>query len=136
MEIEEVNATCDETDILVLDDISTHVGVNMVFSPSHTWLLDSGASFHVTPHREWFTCYEAKSLGKVRLGDSHQCDVIGIGDISMHFSDGSHLTIKDVRHVPQLARSLLSVGQLDDNGYKVIFSSQSFRIIKGNMKPI
>ena len=133
LEIEEVNATCDETDILVLDDISTHVGVNMVFSPSHTWLLDSGASFHVTPHREWFTCYEAKSLGKVRLGDSHQCDVIGIGDISMHFSDGSHLTIKDVRHVPQLTRSLMSVGQLDDNGYKVIFASQSFRITKGNM---
>ena len=51
----------------------------------------------------------------------------------MHFSNGSHLTIKDVRHVPQLTRSLMSVDKLDDNDYKVIFVSQSFRIIKGNM---
>ena len=116
MEIEEVNSTCYESDILVLDDVRTHVGVNMVFHPSHTWLLDSDASFHVTPHIEWFTCYEAKSLEKVRFGDSHQCGVIDIGDTSMHFSDGSHLTIKNVRHVPQLTRSLVSVGQLDDNG--------------------
>ena len=48
MEIEEIDATCDETGILALDHVSTHVGVNMVFSPSHTWLLDSGTSFHVT----------------------------------------------------------------------------------------
>ena len=34
----------------------------------------------------------------VKLEDSHQCDVIGIGDISMHFSDGSHLNIKNAPH--------------------------------------
>ena len=69
---------------MVLDDVTTHVGVNMVFSPSHTSLLNYGASFHVTQYREWFTCYKAKSLSKARLGDSsHQCDVIVIGDISL-----------------------------------------------------
>ena len=67
LEIEEINATFDEPSLLVLDDVTTHVGVNMVFSPSHTWLLDSSASFHVTPHREWFTCHEAKALAKVSL---------------------------------------------------------------------
>ena len=51
----------------------------------------------------------------------------------MHFSNGSHITIKDVLHVPQLAHSLMLVGLLDDNGYKVIFVFQSFRIMKGNM---
>ena len=71
MEIEEINVTCDETSIWVLDDVTTHARVNMVFSPSYRWLLDSGASFHVTRHREWLTCYEAKSFGKVRLRDSH-----------------------------------------------------------------
>ena len=84
--------------------------------PSHTWFLDSGASFHVTPHRKWFTYSEAKSLGKVRLGDSHQCDVVGIGEISIHFGDDSQLTMKNVCHAPQLTCRLMSVGQLDDNG--------------------
>ena len=71
----------------------------MVFFPSHTWLLDFGASFHLTSHKEWFTCYEVKSLGKVRYGDSHMCDVIGIGDISIHFGHGSLLIMKNVCHV-------------------------------------
>ena len=60
-----LNATCEETDILVLDDVTPHI---LGLSPSDTWLLDSNASFHVTPHREWFRCYEAKSLDKVGLG--------------------------------------------------------------------
>ena len=65
-----------------------------------------------------FTRYEAKSLGKVRLGDSHKCVVIGIGDISIHFGNDSHLIMKNI-----LRHSLMSIGQLDNNGYKVIFAS-------------
>ena len=69
--------TCDDVvDILVVDDDATYVEINMSHSLAHTWLLDSRASFHVTPHREWFTQYEAKPLGTVRLGDSHQCHVM------------------------------------------------------------
>ena len=77
MKIEEINATC--------DDDATYVEVNMAHLLAHTWLLDCGASFHVTPHKEWFTRYEPKPLGKVRLGDSRQCDVVGIGDVMVQF---------------------------------------------------
>ena len=50
--------------ILVLDDVITHAEVNMVFYPSHKWLLDSSASFHVTQQKEQFMCHDAKRLGK------------------------------------------------------------------------
>ena len=83
---------------MVLDDVTTHARVNMIFSPSNTWLLDSVASLHVTPH------------GKVRLGNSHKCDVIGIGDISLYFSDGSRFIMKYVCHVPQRTRNLIFAG--------------------------
>ena len=60
--IEEINAICDDdVDILVVDDEATYVEVNMSHSLAHTLLLDYGASFHVTPHREWFMklkCWE------------------------------------------------------------------------------
>ena len=105
----------------------------MAHSLAHTWLLNSGASFHVTPHREWFIRYEAKPLGTIRIGDSRQCDVVGIGHVIVQFSDGSQILVQNVRNVPKLTRSLMSVEQLDDIGYKVIFSSKSFRITKGNM---
>jgi hypothetical protein len=33
------------------------------------WLVDSGASFHMTPHREWLCEYERYDGGNVFLGD-------------------------------------------------------------------
>jgi hypothetical protein len=33
------------------------------------WLLDSGESFHMTPHMEWFCEYERYDGGNVFLGD-------------------------------------------------------------------
>ncbi|MCO5597089.1 hypothetical protein L7F22_051163 [Adiantum nelumboides] len=54
---------------------------------SHTWILDSGASLHVTPHRHWFTTYE-ETIGTVTLGGSYSCDIVGIGDIAMIMENG------------------------------------------------
>ena len=100
---------------------------------SHSWVLDSGASLHVTPHREWFTSYESGSHGTVSLGDSYECNIVGIGDICMILPNGTQFKIEKVCHVPRLTRNLLSVGMLDDIGYKVSFANQSWKISKGNL---
>jgi hypothetical protein len=49
--------------------------------------------------------------------------MIGIGDVMVQFFDGSQFILQNARHMPQLTRSLMSVGQLDDIGFKVIFAS-------------
>ena len=36
---------------MYLASTSTH-------SERYFWLIDSGASFHMTPHKEWFSKYE------------------------------------------------------------------------------
>ena len=60
--------------------------------------------------------------------------MIGIGDISVHLSDGSDVIMNYVCHVLQLTHSLMFVGELNERGYKVIFDeSQSHRITKGNI---
>ena len=71
--------------------------------------VDSGASLHVTPHRDWFTRYE-ETYGAVTLGDSYMCDIIGIGDITIEFSNGMCLVIEKVCHVPSLTCNLISMG--------------------------
>ena len=53
-----------------------------------------------------------------------------MGDVMVKFSDGSQILVQNVHHVPELTRSLMSVGKLDDFGYKVIFASKSFRITR------
>ena len=44
------------------------------------WIIDSGASLHVSPHREWFSSYVAtKDL--VHLGNEQTCEILGAGDV-------------------------------------------------------
>ena len=47
----EAKTTSDEGGDVYLASLSRHVD-------HEAWLIDSGASFHFTPHREWFCKYE------------------------------------------------------------------------------
>ena len=42
-------------------------------SVDDSWVLDSGASFHATPHRGYFTDYVQGDFGLVYLGDNEPC---------------------------------------------------------------
>lgn len=41
------------------------------------WLVDLGASFHMTSHRSWFSKYEVFDGGKVYLGDDSHLNIVG-----------------------------------------------------------
>ncbi|KAJ0106628.1 hypothetical protein Patl1_19457 [Pistacia atlantica] len=41
----------------------------MAGSDQSVWYVDTGASFHMTPHKEWFCEYETYNGGNVLLGD-------------------------------------------------------------------
>ncbi|MCO5605662.1 hypothetical protein L7F22_059845 [Adiantum nelumboides] len=96
------------------------------------WIVDSGASFLVTPHKEWFSSYESRH-GMVRLGNNYACDIIGARDIKLSLPNGSIFTLTNVRHVPKLTKSLISTGQLHDAGYHTTFGNQSWKICKGSL---
>ena len=95
--------------------------------------MDSGASFHVTPHREWFTNYDAKRTRQVQLGNDYTCKIIGVGDVKPKFQHGSTFILKNVRHVSKLTKSLINSGQLDDTGYTCVFGDNSWKITKGSL---
>ena len=99
-ELNVVTHNSDSEDILTLDQpsevfhyaqeslcLESTVSAEILISGevSHAWILDSGASLHVTPHREWFSRYE-EIVGIVTLGNSFACDIVGIGDIPMVLS--------------------------------------------------
>ena len=100
----------EEGDILFVSKVKPSVLVATSDITVQDWIMDSGASFHVTPHCEWFTCYDAKRTGRVRLGNDFACDIKGIGDIKLKFQSGATFVLKDVRHVPELTKSLISIG--------------------------
>ncbi|RVX04667.1 Retrovirus-related Pol polyprotein from transposon TNT 1-94 [Vitis vinifera] len=92
-----------------------------VDSPLDDWVLDSGASFHTTSHREIIQNYVVGDFGKVYLADGSALDVVGLGDVRISLPNGSIWLLEKVRYIPNLRRNLISVGQLDDEGHAILF---------------
>ncbi|RVW83896.1 Retrovirus-related Pol polyprotein from transposon TNT 1-94 [Vitis vinifera] len=92
-----------------------------VDSPLDDWVFDSGASFHTTSYREIIQNYVAGDFGKVYLADGLALDVVDLGDVRILLPNGSIWSLEKVRHIPDLRRNLISVGQLDDEGHAILF---------------
>ena len=73
--VEEVNAVTykDDGEVLFTSSLPANVLVAADQNCGQEWILDSGASFHVTPHRSWFSTYDSSRRGSVHLGNDYVC---------------------------------------------------------------
>jgi hypothetical protein len=87
-----------------------------------TWLIDSGASKHMTGKKNTLSCISEKKFSqKVTLGDDYQYPIKGIGESNYKLDSENSITMKDVLYVPGLKKNLLSISTLDKKGYRVAF---------------
>jgi hypothetical protein len=69
--------------VFLTEKTSTYEGGDVYLASSSTrannelWLVNSSASFNMTPHREWFCKYEMYDGGDVFLGDESKTKIIG-----------------------------------------------------------
>ena len=90
------------------------------------WLIDSGATRHMTPDRKAFTKF-ARCGGEVEFGDQGVQKVRGRGNIEIEV--GGHMqTMTDVLYVPGMSVNLLSIIALDRRGFTVFFGAQQVKI--------
>jgi hypothetical protein len=52
------------------------------------------------------------------MGDDNPREIVGICSVQMKMHDGMTRTLKDVRHIPRMARNLIPLNTLDAKGYK------------------
>ncbi|KAH9648891.1 hypothetical protein KPL70_025781 [Citrus sinensis] len=97
------------------------------------WVLDSGCSFHMCPFKHHFSEYQEYDGGRVMMGNNAICRVIGIGVIKLKLHDNSILELKQVRHVPDLKRNLISLGMLDKIGCVVKVQQGIISVVKGSL---
>ncbi|GKB93236.1 retrovirus-related pol polyprotein from transposon TNT 1-94, partial [Tanacetum coccineum] len=95
-------------------------------------IMDFGASLHATYCKEELEMFKL-CFGKVRLTDDKTLAIAGVGDVILKTSFGTSWTLKDVRYIPSLKKRLISVGQLDEEGYHVGFGDQQWKVTKGNL---
>ena len=77
--------------------------------------------------------YVAGNHGKVYLADGEPLDTIEIGDVRLKMPNGSVWKIQKVRHILELMRNLISMGQLGDEDHSVVFCNQGWKVTKGAM---
>ncbi|KAH9735120.1 hypothetical protein KPL71_017636 [Citrus sinensis] len=82
------------------------------------WYLDSGCSRHMTRNYSWFSSFtKIENGGDVSFGDNSKGKITGIGNVG----NVSSTLIENVCLVENLKHNLLSISQLCDKGYRVIF---------------
>eukprot|EP00253_Pinus_taeda_P017430 PITA_17430 len=91
----------------------------------------NGASFHFTPHREWFYEYEKYDGGDVFLGDDRKARIIGRGKVKLKLQGGRVRTLPGVLHIPALAKNLISLSKLDDASVKTVFEKDTCKMVRG-----
>jgi hypothetical protein len=102
----------------------------------HEWILDSGASFHVTSEKNWFCKLHESKVGHVVLCDNFAYTIAGIGNINVKFDTGFVYTLKDVRYIPELSRNLISVGRLEKDDFTGKIGNGMLKMIKGALVSI
>ena len=96
------------------------------------WIMDSGCSKHMTGKINMLSSLQHKDGGLVTFGDNNQCKVIEVGNIGQ----GKNPLIENVLLVDGLTHNLLSISQLCDKGYKVLFDKDACHLYDLDMTNI
>jgi len=92
------------------------------------WVLDTGATNHMTGFRDAFSDLDTGVVGTVRFGDGSVVRIKGRGTILFSCKNGEHRTLGNVYFIPRLTTNIISVGQLDEVGFKVLIEEGVMRV--------
>ena len=106
--------------IIDTPEVSLLQGVNKQAMNKGMWYLDNGASNHMTGDRRLFQELKEVSQGTVRFGDGSTTKIRGRGWIMLQCQDGGQMRLDNVLYVPELKANILSLGQFDEHGCRIL----------------
>lgn len=114
----------------VPDKASMMAGMNFSLAAhisSHRWVIDTGATHHITPHLSLFENYnELTKPEYITMPDRSKREIKHVGRVLLH----DNLVIEDVLHVPEFAFNLLSASHLTKTlNISLLFTSSQCFIV-------
>lgn len=104
------------------------VGIMMVSQntmSSQTWVIDSGATHHVSHDKNLFSTIDTSVESFVNLSTGATIKISGVGKIQLN----KHICLNNVLFIPEFRLNLLSISSLtSDIGSRVIFDPSSCTI--------
>ena len=103
----------------------------------HDWIIDIGASSHMKWRQELLSDYEdLPKQQTVKLGDGRTVNAFGIGAVTLTVLVGNDKEVKNVlQHVllvQDMLCNLLSVKEITEKGFKVMFDGPTCKIVSKN----
>ncbi|KAL4032489.1 hypothetical protein IC575_005567 [Cucumis melo] len=94
---------------------------------AEVWFIDSGCSNHMTGLKPVFKELNEGEKLKVELGNGKELQVEGKGMVGIETHHGNRI-LTNVQFVPDIGYNLLSVGQLMESGYSILFDDGAYLI--------
>jgi hypothetical protein len=82
----------------------------------------------MTGRREFFFELDSGIRGSVKFGDASAMEIKGIGSVAFTAKTDEHRLLTGVYYIPVLRNSIISLGQLDENGSRVEIEHGVLRI--------
>lgn len=121
------NTEVDQPELIVAE-----VGLAANEEPEE-WILDSGATQHMSPDKNVFETYREIPPKSVRFGNRQYGSGIGVGTVNLRTKVGDELKtimLCNVLHVPDLSRKLISLSAATTNGAVGSISNDSITLTK------
>ncbi|KAI5329221.1 hypothetical protein L3X38_028618 [Prunus dulcis] len=94
---------------------------------NHSWYIDSGCSNHMTGNEGLLVDIQRNLNSKVKMGTGEVVPVAGKGTLVIKTKLGKK-HIQEVMLVPGLEENLLSVGQMMEHGYYLVFGGNMVNV--------
>ena len=90
-----------------------NMAVSLCTATKSHWMMDSGATHHITPHHTDYSTY-SPIKGTVCLGDKSTVEQIGVGTVIIKSPQGVQITLSNVLHLPTVNMHFMSISTLMD----------------------
>ncbi|KAI5348776.1 hypothetical protein L3X38_001663 [Prunus dulcis] len=100
--------------------------------PNGDWYIDSGCSNHMTGNVDLLVDVRTNVVGKVQMPTGALVNVAGMGSLVIDTTKGRKY-IREVMYLPGLKENLLSVGQMDEHGYCLVFGDGMCKVFESSL---
>jgi hypothetical protein len=97
--------------------------------PDGVWVLDTGASNHMTGTHSALTSLDDRVHGSVRFGDGSIVKICGLGSVVIQARHGQHKVLTRVYYIPKLKSNIISLGQLEEAGCDIRLFNGRLRVL-------
>jgi hypothetical protein len=84
------------------------------------WVLDTGASNHMTGCHEALASLDTSVWGTIRFRDGSLVEIEGIGSVMLQTKKVGHKVLTEVYFIPKLKSNIISIGQLEEGSCEIV----------------